>query len=58
MVMRTGHVAQEIVDAANSGRFDMLLLGAKGRGAVSDLLMGSVAQRVLATARTPVLLIK
>ncbi len=58
MVMRTGHVAKEIVACADSGRFDMLLLGAKGRGPVSDLLMGSVAQRVLAAAKTPVLLVK
>ncbi|AMM23508.1 universal stress protein [Variovorax sp. PAMC 28711] len=34
------------------------MLGAKGRGAFADLLMGSVAQRVLATARQPVVLVK
>ena len=58
MVVRTGHVAQEIVDCAKAGKFDLIVLGAKGRGAVADLLLGSVAQRVLATAETPVLLAK
>lgn len=58
MEIRTGHVAQEIVDCAKSGRFDLIVLGAKGRSAISDLLLGSVAQRVLATAKTPVLLVK
>jgi nucleotide-binding universal stress UspA family protein len=58
MVVRTGHVAKEIVACAKSGRFDLIVLGAKGRGALSDILLGSVAQRVLATAQTPVLLVK
>lgn len=58
MEIRTGHVAQEIVQCAKAGKFDLIALGAKGRGAVADLLLGSVAQRVLATASTPVVLVK
>ncbi|CAN5914811.1 universal stress protein [soil metagenome] len=57
-VIRTGPVAQEIVDCANSGKFDLLVLGAKGRGAFVDLLVGSVAQRVMALAKQPVVLVK
>ena len=56
--VRTGHVAEEIVRFAKSGKFDLIALGAKGRGAMADLLLGSVAQRVLATADTPVVLVK
>ncbi len=56
MEVRTGHIAQEIVQCANTGKFDLIVLGAKGRSAIADLLLGSVAQRVLATAATPVLL--
>jgi len=58
MAVRTGHVSMEIVSLAKSGKYDLLVLGAKGRTAVADLLLGSVAQRVLATAQTPVLLVK
>jgi len=58
MEVRTGHVSQEIVDCAKEGRFDLIVLGAKGRGAIGDILLGSVAQRVLATAKSPVLLVK
>ena len=58
MEIRIGHVAEEIVDCATSGKFDLIVLGAKGRSAFADLLIGSVAQRVLATAKTPVLLVK
>jgi nucleotide-binding universal stress UspA family protein len=58
MVVRTGHVSQEIVSFAKTGKFDLIVLGAKGRSSLSDILLGSVAQRVLATANTPVLLVK
>ena len=56
--IRTGHVAQEIVHFAEKGKFDLIVLGSKGRGAVADLLLGSVAQRVLAGASQPVVLVK
>ena len=58
MVVRTGHIATEIVALGKSGKYDLLVLGAKGRSAMADLLLGSVAQRVLATAPIPVLLVK
>ncbi len=56
--LRTGHVAEEIVACARRGKFDLIVLGAKGRAALSDLLLGSVAQRVLTISETPVLLVK
>ena len=58
MVIRTGHVAHEIVGLANEGKFDLIVLGSKGRSAIADMLLGSVAQRVLATAKQPVVLVK
>ena len=58
MVLRNGHTAQEIIDCANEGKFDLIVMGSKGRGAVADLLIGSVAARVLAAARRPVLLVR
>jgi nucleotide-binding universal stress UspA family protein len=50
--------AQEILACAREGKFDLIVLGAKGRSAIADLLLGSVANRVLATAQIPVLLVK
>ncbi|MEP6503663.1 MAG: universal stress protein [Betaproteobacteria bacterium] len=58
MEVRTGHIAQEIVRCAKAGKFDLIVLGSKGRSSIADLLLGSVAQRVLATADTPVLLVR
>jgi nucleotide-binding universal stress UspA family protein len=54
----TGHVSEEIVKLADKGSYDMIVMGSKGRSGIADLLIGSVAQRVLATARQPVLLVK
>jgi len=58
MEVRTGRVSKEILDCASSGKFDLLVMGAKGRSGIADLLLGSVAQRVLAMAGLPVLLVK
>lgn len=58
MVIQTGHVAPEIVKFAKAGRFDLVVLGSKGRTAIADLLIGSVAQRVMASSERPVLIVK
>ncbi|MEJ8856899.1 universal stress protein [Variovorax robiniae] len=56
--IRTGRVAAEIVHCARAGKFDLIVLGSKGRGAVADLLLGSVVQRVLAISPLPVTVVK
>ena len=58
VAVRTGHVAQEIVKFAKDGAFDLIVMGAKGRNPMLDMLLGSVAQHVLAHAQTPVLLVR
>ena len=58
MIIRTGHVASEIADAAERGKFDLLVLGSKGRSALKDLLIGSIAKRVAELSKVPVLLVK
>ena len=56
-IIHTGHVAEVIASTANKG-FDLVVMGTKGRAGLVDLLVGSVAQRVVATCKKPVLLIK
>lgn len=58
MVMLIGNVSQEIVEHAQKGKYDMIVLGSKGRSALADMLLGSVAQRVLTQAKQPVMLVK
>jgi nucleotide-binding universal stress UspA family protein len=40
------------------GRFDLLMMGSHGHGTLTNLVMGSVATKVLANCSTPVLLIR
>lgn len=56
-IMQTGPVASTISNVANKG-YDMVVMGTKGRTALADLLIGSVAQRVVATCKKPVVLVK
>jgi nucleotide-binding universal stress UspA family protein len=58
MAIKRGNVAQEIINLANKEKFDLIVMGSKGRTGILDALMGSVAQKVSASAKQPVLLIK
>lgn len=58
MIIKRGHVAEEIITTATKEKFDLIVMGAKGRGALMDMIVGSVAQTVLAKAKQPVLLVK
>ncbi|NBT91994.1 MAG: universal stress protein, partial [Betaproteobacteria bacterium] len=58
MIIKTGHVAEEIVNTAKAGKFDLIVMGAKGRSAFGDLLLGSVSQRVASTSNAAVALVK
>ena len=57
-VIAQGHVPEEIVALARKEKFDLIVMGTKGRGGLMDALVGSVAQRVVGAAKQPVLLIK
>jgi len=48
-------VHRELVAQATRLRADLIVMGTHGRGGVAHLLMGSVAERVVRTARCPVL---
>lgn len=52
-----GDAAEAILFAAGYERFDLIVLGTRGAGALSRLTFGSVAERVLRMATVPVLTI-
>ena len=53
-----GHAAESIASLAHEGRFDMIVMGSRGNGDLANLVLGSVATKVLAKSATPVLLIR
>jgi nucleotide-binding universal stress UspA family protein len=58
MVIKRGNVAGEIIAIANKEKFDLIVMGSKGRTGIVDALMGSIAQKVSNAAKQPVLLVK
>ena len=53
-----GDPATAIVERAESGGYDLLVLGTHGRTGLSHLLMGSVAEKVARRARCAVLTVR
>jgi nucleotide-binding universal stress UspA family protein len=57
-VNKVGPAADLIASSADKGKFDLLILGSHGQSSIANLVMGSVATKVLAHCSVPVLLIR
>jgi nucleotide-binding universal stress UspA family protein len=57
-VAKVGAPAEVIADTARKGRYDLVILGSHGHGAMGNLVLGSVATKVLAGCSTPALIIR
>lgn len=57
-VSKVGHPADMIAKMADGGKFDMVMMGSHGHGLIGNLVLGSVATKVLARCSTPVLLVR
>lgn len=57
-VFRIGPAARQTAQLATKGRYDLVIMGTQGHGAMAGLVMGSVATKVLSLCATPVLLIR
>ena len=53
-----GSTAEAIVQYANNQRVDQIVMGRKGQGGLKSLLLGTVMNKVLQLASSPVVLIK
>jgi len=57
-VHTVGHVAESIASTADEGKFDLVVMGSRGQSDVLNLVLGSVATKVLAKCSVPVLLVR
>ena len=55
--LRVGYVAACVAHAAEKGRYDLVVMGAHGRGTLGTLFVGSVTAKVLAQCKVPVLVV-
>jgi nucleotide-binding universal stress UspA family protein len=56
-LVRIGRPADEIVRRANEGGYDLIVMGARGRGAATSILLGSVSHGVLNQSPAAVLIV-
>lgn len=56
--VETGSPIEKIVEAARNWPADLIVVGTRGRSALSSLVLGSVAQGVLRHAPCPVLVVR
>jgi nucleotide-binding universal stress UspA family protein len=56
--LKEGDTVQEIVKAAQEGRFDLIVMGVRGISKIRELLLGSVSEGVIRHASCPVLVVK
>lgn len=54
-VVRSGPAAKAILERAETGEHDLIVMGSRGLGVAGSLLLGSVSRAVLAHSRVPVL---
>lgn len=57
-VWKVGPAGASIAKLANDGKFDLVVMGSHGHGAVLNMVMGSVTNQVLAHCKVPVLLVR
>ncbi|MES2960611.1 MAG: universal stress protein [Pseudomonadota bacterium] len=57
-VAKAGEPAEAIAAMAAKGKYNLLVMGSHGHGALGNLVLGSVATRVMAQCTTPLLLVR
>jgi len=53
-----GHAVEQIVKACREGKFDLVVIGARGLSKIKEMLLGSVSDGVTRHAYCPVLVVK
>ena len=56
--MRNGYPANEIIEEAEFGEFDLIVMGSRGLGLFSRTFLGSVSNKVLNHAKSDVLIVR
>lgn len=57
-VLAWGNPADVIVEKARADKYTLIVMGSRGLGAISGLLLGSVSDRVVKLAQCPVLIVR
>jgi nucleotide-binding universal stress UspA family protein len=58
ILVKRGNPVEEILHQAESGDFDLVVMGTHGHKALADVMMGSTARRILRRCKKPVLVVR
>ena len=58
MAISEGDVASKIIQYAEKGRFDMVVMGHRGSGKFKEMVLGSVSEKVLHQTKCSVLIVR
>jgi len=58
IIVKTGNPAEEILRQADAGDYDLVVMGARGHGIITDVMVGSTSRRVVKRCKKPVLVIR
>ncbi len=53
-----GRPSDKIIEAANEGKFDLIIIGSRGVGGIKEIFLGSVSDRVADESKCSVLIVK
>lgn len=56
--LKAGKPAETIIEEAEAGGFDLIVIGDTGRGGIKELFLGSVSNKVAHRAKTDVMIVK
>jgi nucleotide-binding universal stress UspA family protein len=56
--IETGNPGEKIAKVANTGNFDLVVIGSRGRGSAKEMFLGSTSNHVLHKANAPVIVVK
>lgn len=58
VIVRIGSPVEEIIGEVDKNNYDVVVMSARGHGALADAVMGSVSRRVIRRCSKPVLLVR
>lgn len=57
-IVETGHPVDRIIELADTGDFDVIVMGCRGLGVLGDVMLGGTSRRVLRRCSKPVLVVR
>jgi nucleotide-binding universal stress UspA family protein len=56
--LKEGKISTQIIETATEGKFDLIVMGHRGGGSITEFFLGSTSERVAHKARCAVLIVK